>query len=412
VFSASLGTTGTMGVTVRAWSILAWSLVGAAGLVHLVMAHELPGGPDGMSDLGVYRLAAHAVLVGEDPRQIASPYNGDRFVYPPFAALALVPLAVLPEPAARLAWTAGQWLLVVFLAIVVGRSASAPVVRRLPRQLGTPVLAGLLLLSYPVFTGLFLGQISLLITVLMLVDALDLLPRPVRGLCWGLAAGLKLTSLVLLPWLWWTGRRRAALVGLGTFATTIAIGWWLLPDPSAAFWPTATAVPDFVQLSQLDNQSLRGFLARAGWPSPARAPLVVALAVLALIAYRGACDLHRQGRALEAAIVVGALAVLVSPISWSHHQTVLVLAACCAVSSDRRLALAWSSVTYLIMVLPWPFLLPAGSPLSRVLGELPLLLALAIVTLPAGCSWQRAADRSRTPAATRHGVTAREGVES
>ena len=42
------------------------------------------------------------------------------------------------------------------------------------------------------------------------------------------------------PWLWWTGRRRAALVGLGTFATTIAIGWWLLPDPSAAFWPTAS----------------------------------------------------------------------------------------------------------------------------------------------------------------------------
>ena len=323
MFSASLGTTGTMGVTLRAWSIVAWTLVGGAGLVHLVMAHELPGGPDGMSDLGVYRLAAHSVLVGEDPYQIASPYNGDRFVYPPFAPLALVPLAVLPEPAARLVWTAGQWLPVVLLAIVVGRSASTPVVRRLPRQLGTPVLAGLLLLSYPVFTGLFLGQISLLITELMLVDALDLLPRPVRGLCWGLPAGLKLTALVLLPWLWWTGRRRAALVGLGTFATTIAIGWWLLPDPSAAFWPTATAVPDFVQLSQLDNQSLRGFLARAGWSSPARAPLVVALAVLALIAYRGACDLHRQGRALEAAIVVGALAVLVSPISWSHHQTVL-----------------------------------------------------------------------------------------
>jgi alpha-1,2-mannosyltransferase len=127
-----------MGVAVRSWSIVAWTVVVAAGLFHLYVAFARPGGPEGMSDFGVYRLAAQAVVAGSDPYGIASPLNGDRFVYPPFAALLLAPLALLPEPAARLVWTGAQWALVVLLAAVIRPHLSAPAVRRLPGPLHTP----------------------------------------------------------------------------------------------------------------------------------------------------------------------------------------------------------------------------------------------------------------------------------
>jgi alpha-1,2-mannosyltransferase len=105
-----------------------------------------------------------------------------------------------------------------------------------------------------VFTGLFFGQISLMITVLMLLDALALVPRRLQGLACGIAASLKLTPLVLLPYLWVTGRRRAALLGLATFAATTAAAWLILPEASFRCWSTLGAVPDAVDVGQLDNQ--------------------------------------------------------------------------------------------------------------------------------------------------------------
>jgi alpha-1,2-mannosyltransferase len=116
---------------------------------------------------------------------------------------------------------------------------------------------------------------------------------------------------------------------------------------------------------------------------------------------------------LEGAVVVGALAVLASPLSWSHHQTALVLAAGCAVSSRRVLTTAWSAVVYVIMVLPWPFLLPPGSPGRWLLGELPLLVALVVIGSAAGCAL-RASRRRRppTPMSTAQATEMTRGAES
>jgi alpha-1,2-mannosyltransferase len=330
-----------------------WSLFAVLAAVYVYLAVRLPGGPDGMSDLHVYLGGVRALLQGGTPYDFVS-FNGDQFVYPPFAGVALVPLLVLSEPVLRVVWTVGQCAEVAVLAWMLAVRASHPVVTRASRALAVPALACVLLVSTPVFTGLFLGQVSLLITVLALLDALDLTPRRLRGIPLGLAAAVKLTPLAFVPYLWLTGRRRAAGVAVGTFVLASALAWLVAPVSSRTFWGTVLTAPAFVNLAQFDNASLQGLLARLEVVGPVRAAvLVVGGGLVALLAYRRSRRLYASGELLAGAVVVGAMAVLVSPVSWSHHQTTLVLAGLCLVSSRSTGAnRLWVAVVFALMFLP------------------------------------------------------------
>ena len=357
----------------------AWTVLGLLSAVLVHMALALPGGPDGLSDLRVYQGAVAELARGGSLYAFVAP-NGDRFVYPPFAGVVLAPVAAVPGAVLGVLWTLGQVGLTVLLAHLVLARGDAPVLRRLPYRVTWPVTSCVLLVSYPVFSGTFLGQVSLLVTVLALVDALDLAPRRLQGVATGVAAALKLTPLVFLPYLWLTGRRRAAAVSAATFVTAAAVAWLVLPGDSRQFWSSAVQVAPFVDLAQLDNQSLRGLAARAGYVGPGPYALVLLVsAVVCGLAYLRSRELYAEGRLLAGAVVVGALAVVVSPVSWSHHQTALVLAAACAVTGPRAWFRAWPVAVLVLMTLPLPFLLPALPPLVRPLAdELVLLLALAL----------------------------------
>lgn len=360
-------------------AVAAWTVLGVltAVLVHLALA--LPGRPDGLSDLRVYRGAVTELVAGGSLYGFEAP-NGDRFSYPPFAGLALVPFAAVPEAALGVLWTLVQVGLSVLLAHAVLTRGDHPVLRRLPPAAALPVVSCVLLASYPVFSGTFLGQVSLLVTVLALVDALDLVPRRFQGVATGVAAAIKLTPLVFLPYLWLTGRRRAAGVAAATFLAGGVLSWLLLPADFRRFWSTPTEVPPFLPLAQLDNQSLQGLAARAGWSGSGVDLLLLGVsAAVAVVACRRSQQLHAAGRRLAGAVVVGALAVVVSPVSWSHHQTLLVLAAACAVAGAPLWARLWPVAVLVLMTLPLPFLLPALPPVVRPLADhLVLVLALAL----------------------------------
>jgi alpha-1,2-mannosyltransferase len=356
----------------------AWTTLVLLSAVLVHMALTLPGGPDGLSDLRVYRGAVAELVDGRSLYGFAAP-NGDRFTYPPFAGLVLVPLAALPDAVLGVLWTLAQVGLTVLLAHLVLTRGDAPLLHRLPRPAALPLTSCVLLASYPVFSGVFLGQVSLLVTVLALVDALDLVPRRFQGVATGLAAAVKLTPLVFLPHLWLTGRRRAAVVAAGSFVVAGGLAWGLLPADSGLFWANPLDVPPFLDLAQLDNQSLRGLTTRSGWSGPGVDGVVLlASALLAGVSYRRGRDLHGEGRLLAAAVVVGALAVVVSPVSWSHHQVPLVLAAACAASGPTRWARAWPLGVLVLMTLPLPFLLPALPPVVRPVTD-HLVLALALL---------------------------------
>lgn len=267
----------------------------------------------------------------------------------------------------------------VLAAVVLART-SHPLLRRAPRPLALPLLACLLTLSYPVFTGLFLGQVSLLLTLLVLLDALDVVPRRWQGVLTGVAAAVKLTPLAFVPYLWLTGRRRAAGTAAVTAAGCTLLAWLLLPGESTGYWSSRLDAPATFPLAQTDNQSVHGLLARTAPPGPVATAVVVGVGVLVpLAAYARSVRLHRAGLALPAAVVVGAMAVVVSPVSWSHHQVPLVLAAACAVAGPRGFSVAWSLAVTAVTALPLPFLVGSLTGPVRLLADnAGLLLALLL----------------------------------
>src|SRR5258708_13614208 len=90
---------------------------------------------------------------------------------------------------------------------------------------------------------LFYGQINLVLLALVVGDLA--LPDRIKGkgIGIGLAAGIKLTPLIFIPYLLFTRRVKAAVVSALTFAVTVGLGFALLPHASAVYWGGQFAPP-------------------------------------------------------------------------------------------------------------------------------------------------------------------------
>ncbi|MFJ1586117.1 glycosyltransferase 87 family protein [Streptomyces sp. NPDC088197] len=282
--------------------------------------------PVPMADLQVYRAEGAAVLGGRDLYGFRVTRWRLPATYPPFAALLFTPVARLPLSAARAACVAANLALLATLVRLSLRlaadtgTAAADAVRS--RRYAAPVLlgtAGALWLE-PVFQTVVFGQINLAVAVLVLWD----LTRPEgargKGFALGLAAGVKITPALLAVHLALTGRRREAARAAAGFAASAALGLAVLPGASLDFWTARLYETDRVgEVWIVDNQSLQGLLARVlHTPAPgllwAASALVTAAAGLAV-----AARAHRGGRPALGLLCAAVTALLVSPVSWSHH---------------------------------------------------------------------------------------------
>ena len=132
------------------------------------------------------------------------PVTGLPFTYPPFAAVVMVPLALLPAWLAAALWTGASVGALAAVVVVVRRALGRPA----PGWLVALVTGGALALE-PVWQNLAFGQVNLFLMLAVLVDLL----RPERrwsGVLVGIAAGVKLTPLVFVVLLVLVGRRAAA----------------------------------------------------------------------------------------------------------------------------------------------------------------------------------------------------------
>jgi len=320
--------------------------------------------------------------------------------YPPFAALVLLPLALLPfRPALWLftafsvaAWAAGAMLFVAG----EGREQRRPL-----------VLAALLLTFsfFPVHYSLYMGQVNAFV---FLLAALAFRAaggdRPwLGGLCVALATVLKVFPAVLIAYFAVRRKPRAAVA-----AVTFVIVLTGLSLPILGTGPYKSYLAD-VLLQQSEggafyrNQGLAGALARlltdngyvhaiANDPFLARSLalgggvllLVVALAVAA-----------RAGGGDDVAFgFVWAATLLALPKSWEHYGGLLLFAYLAVTRRVLRQAPVPRGPLFLVFFsfCVWTFLLPTGSDyeqLPRSVGFQPVFSAkfLATALLFAACVW-------------------------
>jgi alpha-1,2-mannosyltransferase len=315
-----------------------------------------------LSDLAVYTGAVDGLTHGASLYDFIS--AGDApFTYPPFAGLVFLPLVGVPTPALQLGWTLATLAAVAGLARLLSRRA--------------PVLALVLVLSAPVASNLKFGQVSLFLAALIAVDVLALRQSRWQGLLIGLAAAIKLTPLIFIPMLWLAGRRRAAVLATATFAGCGALAALALPGDSWRFWTTEVShVSRLGHITGIGNQSLNAALLRLELAAPARSAIVLlAGGAIAALALHRAAGQARAGDWFSALVLTGTASVVLSPVSWTHHQIWLVLAALLPVAGPRWARRAWPALVLVLMLLPVPALGPPLWSNSR------LLLAVTIAVL-------------------------------
>lgn len=343
-----------------------------------------------LGDLDIYRGAIGYLFAGGDLYSYTYMHptvHGLGFTYPPFAALVLAPFALLESVPAKVAWTILTFAVIVVCLAVLVRHAAERGDTRLGAApspgLQTSWVAGLaipVLISYPFLHNLIVGQVSLFVVALALCD--HLLPRRWQGLLVGLAAAIKLTPLVFLLYYLFTRQWRQAAVCAGTFAGATGLAFAVLPRASVEYWTAMLWQTGRVgRTDSTVNKSLLGLLARHLPAGAGLAWLVVAVAVAGLAYWRASRHV-RDGDPLVATLVVGALSVAVSPISWPHHQLWLVLAAAWYLLLRGRTPLLLGSALFAIfLAYPWFDDYPAGTvgPLLGIGVELPALAVLLVL---------------------------------
>ncbi|MFJ9522182.1 glycosyltransferase 87 family protein [Kitasatospora sp. NPDC101801] len=297
-----------------------------------------------MVDMIVYRAEGAAVANGQDLYGLRVTEWNLPATYPPFAAMLFVPTTWFGIGFLRVAITVGNVALLALFAHLSFRLVGWP--RRDLRAVGVVLVAGLGVWLEPVFTTLRYGQINLALACLVLWDLTRPDSRRSKGVAIGIAAGMKLTPGLFAVYLLVTGRVKAAFVAGATFLGTFLLGALVLPDATWGFWTKYLYDSSRVGKTEIvDNQSISGAVARLlHTPHPG----IVATAVAALVAIAGlstAAWAFRSARWLPRAEAWGVCcaavtAVLISPISWTHHWVwcvpVLVLLAAEAAHERSR----------------------------------------------------------------------------
>lgn len=276
-----------------------------------------------MVDMVVYRAEGDTVRQGRDLYAMVVPQFNLSATYPPFAALLFVPTSLIPVGVLRVLVTVGNFALLGTLARLAFQLVGWPRHSLRPQAVVAAVGFGVWL--EPVWTTLRYGQINLLLACLVLADLNRSDGSRRKGLLIGIAAGIKLTPGLFGVYLLLTGRPRAALTSFAAFLGTVLLGGIALPNDSWHFWTNYLYDAHRVGRTQIsDNQSVRGTLARLlHEPDPTLSWAVLAgLTALAGLGISAAIVRNRQHlpRAEAWGVLCAAVtALLISPISWTHH---------------------------------------------------------------------------------------------
>ena len=299
-----------------------------------------------MVDFGVYRTAGARAI---EAAPLFRPDDGHyQFKYFPAFALAMTPLAVVPEQTAKAIWFA----ISVALLVVLGRIS----IRTLPdRRQSERFLAWLAVVLMAKFYlhELNLGQSNVLLAVL-LVGALAAAMRG-RALWAGALVGagvfVKPYALILVPWLWFAAGPASLVAFAATFAGGLLLpaavyGWSGNLEQIGGWYRTVTdtTAPN---LLAPENVSVATMWAKWLGAGPTASSLATATAVV-VVAIAAAAWLWRRRVRQPAYLEFGLLMMLVpllSPQGWDYVLLLATPAVVCLVDRFREMPRAWRIIT-------------------------------------------------------------------
>lgn len=297
----------------RVFALIAVTGVGVALTQRLAVDHN-------NFDIRVYDGAVSSWAGGGD---LYAYSQGDRhlgFTYPPFAALLMLPMSLLPQ-AAVIAINAVLMAvaLVVATRVVLGRTFFAS---RHGVWFATAMAVPLVCLSQPIRDTLSFGQVNIFIALLVLADLVALR----RGLPWagvgaGLATAIKLTPGLFVVFYLLTSQRRAARNAAAAALGATALAGLVAPGTSWTFWSSALLDPSRVgSYDDSANQSIAGVITRlTDSHQLSGGPWLLAVLVVLPLGLARARQAWDRSDGLAALTLVGLTAALVSPITWVHH---------------------------------------------------------------------------------------------
>lgn len=338
---------------------------------------------------------ARALVVGADPYGPATwrattaalgtqPPDTPVYGYPPWVALALVPLALLPFDVAAGLWAVGGLAAALVGMAMLFRAYPCPAYARV-------LVVFALLAAQPALTALIVGQWSFL-----LVGAMA---AAVAGLRSGRVVVASAASLAMLakPHLFLLAApalalrdRRIGLIAGPVGAGIVLVAWSALPHWLAA-WDR------YVRPVRVADPPRAATLAAllSDVVGPAGVPLAAAVVVLA-----AAVVLLRFGPSSDATLAAAfPLSLAAAPYAWSYDSLLLLIPLVLAISAlsperpARALVLTVTGVTLLVLVAPalYAVAVARGRETSAALIPLAMLVALLVALWPAAAGGVRSA---------------------
>lgn len=270
-------------------------------------------------DFDVYREGAKAYLAGENlyTRDYSVWGINLPFTYPPLAAILFTPFTLMPVNtggailnllSAFLLW---HVLLMVTRRILPSWGAKA--------QFGLATLVfPLMLVLEPVRETMSYAQVNIALMWLVVMDTVPANKRIPRGIFVGLAAAIKLTPAVFGLYFLLKRDWRAAITSVLSGVVASGIAWFMAPTSSKTYWlETLHDTGRIGVLAWPSNQSFKGVLYRAGQESSGVWTILVLIGITAIaLAMR---KMIAQGQDVAAILLNSTVALLCSPVSWSHH---------------------------------------------------------------------------------------------
>ena len=195
-----------------------------------------------------------------------------------------------------------------------------------PKLMATCLLGVVMLLDPLRANGLF-GQINVFLALLVVSDVLGFLPKKLRGLGVGIAAGIKITpaayALVFLM------RRDFAAVAKSFcwFLVTVAIGFAVRFEESIYFWTDEFFAGNRGGAPAYEaNQAFSGLLARAGVEGTALDVGIYGFFLIGAIAAAFVAWIyHRNGYEVAALGFVALAVSFAGPYAVSHHWSIVMV---------------------------------------------------------------------------------------